>query len=136
MAGHTVLILLSGLVWLTVSIAVAFDAIRRGRSGGVWGITVFLLGPIGLLLYVLVILTAMASVDEEAADQPVRVCPNCGDRNEGEMDRCESCGEPLGPGDEPPSARVIQSGGRSYCSNCHTRVEPETTMCPGCRSAL
>jgi len=136
MAGHEVLILLSVLVWLTVSIAVAIDAIRRGRSGGVWGITVFLLGPIGLLLYVLVILTAMASVDGDDEDQPVRVCPNCGGRNEGDVDRCESCGVRVTLGDEPPSARVIQSGARSYCSNCHTRIEPETTMCPGCRSAL
>jgi len=65
MAGHAVLILLGVLSWLTVSIAVGVDAIRRGRTGGVWGITVFLLGPIGLFLYVLVILTAGASIDED-----------------------------------------------------------------------
>lgn len=136
MAGHTVLILLGVLVWLTVSIAVAIDAIRRGRIGGVWGITVFLLGPIGLLIYVLVVLSAGASTDDADRDRRVRVCSNCGHRTEGGMDRCASCGEPLGPGDEPPSAGILQSGARSYCSNCHTRVEPDATLCPGCGSAL
>ena len=60
-AYHLVAILFGLLVWLTVAITVATDATRRGRQGGVWGLTTFLLGPLGLTLYVLAILGSLAS---------------------------------------------------------------------------
>jgi hypothetical protein len=50
-------------VWLTVSIAFGVDAVRRGRSGGVWLLTVFLLGPLGVLIYIFVVMNALSKPD-------------------------------------------------------------------------
>jgi DNA-directed RNA polymerase subunit RPC12/RpoP len=139
-SGHEFLLLVAGLFWLSVAIAVAIDATRRGRQGGVWGITTFLLGPIGVALYVLAVLGAMAgsasSRTEEDGSSRYRVCPECGAEHAGTPDRCSACGERFGPGDEPPSARLIRSGSRAYCGNCRSRVGLDSERCPDCGSVF
>lgn len=138
-SGHGFLLLV-GLIWLSVAVAAGSDAIRRGRQGGVWGITVFVLGPVGLLLYVLVVLGTIAqagsgetTADDRTAD---RVCPSCAAGYVGTPDRCEECGEPLGPEDEPRSARLLRSGSRGYCEDCKSRVDLDSTVCPNCGAAF
>ena len=124
-----------GLFWLSVALAVGADAARRGRQGGVWGVTAFLLGPFGVLLYLLVILGAMAGAESGGSDTDGsvdRVCPACGAGHAGTPDRCEECGEPLGPEDEPRSARLLRSGSRAYCGNCKSRAGLDSERCPNC----
>ena len=140
MSGHWFLLLVAGLFWLSVAVAVAVDAARRGRQGDVWGVTAFLLGPFGVLLYVLVILGAMAGAESDSPDTAggsiERVCPACETGHTGTPDHCEECGEPLGPEDEPRSARLLRSGSRGYCGNCKSRVGLDAAVCPNCGAAF
>lgn len=61
MSGHVFGLFLVGLFWVSVAVAVAIDATKRGRYGSVWAITVFFLGPVGLGLYVLAVLSSLAT---------------------------------------------------------------------------
>lgn len=137
-SGHEFLLLVVGLFWLSVALTVAIDATRRWRRGDVWGITALLLGPIGLVLYVLAVLGSMAGAEDGEGDtgrQPTdRVCPECGTEHTGTRDRCDECDEPLGPDDEPRSARLLRSGSRGYCGNCRARVDLDSERCPNCGS--
>jgi RNA polymerase subunit RPABC4/transcription elongation factor Spt4 len=139
-SGHGVLLLAVGLFWLSVALAVGADATRRGRQGGVWGVTAFLLGPFGILLYVLVILGTMAGAGSGGSDSYGgsidRVCPTCETGHTESPDRCRECGEPLGPEDEPRSARLLRSGSRGYCGDCKSRVDLDSTACPNCGAAF
>lgn len=139
-SGHEFLLLVVGLFWLSVAFTVAIDATRRGRQGGVWGITTFLLGPIGLVLYALAVLGAIAGSESDRSEEDhgsrYRACPVCGAGHDGIPDRCSACGEPLGPGDEPPSARLLRSGSRGYCGNCKARVGLDSERCPNCGSVF
>jgi hypothetical protein len=135
MSGHGFLLLLVGLFWISVALAVGADAVRRGRQGGVWGVTVFLLGPFGILLYVLVLLGGMAAGESDGSDTD-RVCPACGAGHTRRPDRCEECGETLEPGDGPRSASLIRSGSRGYCGDCRSRVALDSEVCPNCGAAF
>lgn len=140
MSGHGALLLAVGLFWLSVALAVGVDAARRGRQGGVWGVTAFLLGPFGILLYVLVILGTMAGAGSGSSDTETesidRVSPACETGHTGTPDRCEECDELLEPEAEPRSARLIRSGSRGYCGNCKSRVALDSAVCPDCGAAF
>lgn len=61
-----------GLVlWLALSGLVGIHATNRGRSGFVWWMVTFFTGPIGVLVYLLVVLNAL---DDPDLPEP---CPSC-----------------------------------------------------------
>jgi hypothetical protein len=121
-SSHTFALLLVGAVWLSVALAVAVDATGRGRYGGVWGVTTFLLGPVGLGLYALAVLSAAARPDSGSDDGPARDSGRDGDG--GGADSADD--------DAPATARVVRSGERAYCDVCRARVGVDADRCPDC----
>jgi hypothetical protein len=118
MSGHTFALALVLLCWLTVALAVGVDAARRGRRGDVWGVITFLTGPVGLVVYVLVVLGSIARHPGDEGDD---------DTDDGATDG--------GDGDAPV-AHVVRSGARGYCSNCSARVALDADGCSTCGALL
>ena len=120
-SNHTFALVLVGAVWLSVALAVAVDAARRGRYGSVWGITTFLLGPVGLGLYALAVLSAAARPGGDS---------NGGPANDSGGERID--GDDGDDGESPPTASVVRSGERAYCGACRARVGFDVHRCPDC----
>jgi len=138
MAGELVLV---AFVWGMIAFAVAIDAVRRDVHSGFWAGLTFLTGVFGGALYGLVVLTTGAQSDEEAFEDEtgpeiVRVCPDCSSRNGGSQNYCGECGVELGPEDEHPLGRRLETGSRWYCSNCKSRVGREENTCSSCGALL
>lgn len=125
-------------VWGMIAFAVAFDASNRGHHAGFWALVTFLGGPFGALLYVGVALigggeSADGTSGETDADpETVRVCPDCASRHVGNPDYCPECGTELGPDDDHPVARRLQTGSERYCSNCKSEVDRGANTCLRC----
>jgi hypothetical protein len=144
-------------VWLTVSVVVGVDAARRGRSAGVWTITAFLLGPLGLGLYVLAVLGAAArpdaaegdgagegGADDDGSDGDGGDDGDDGDDSGGARgadddggggEGSEGGNDGDGTGGREP-ASLVRSGARIYCGDCTTRVSADADRCPNCGAAF
>lgn len=138
MPSHGVFLVLS-LLWITVAVAVGIHASSRNRSGFVWGLATFLLGIVGVVVYLLALLLTDDPPDGEDGNDDIdrfRRCPACSTRHEGEPNYCAECGEPLDEDDDVVAARLLRSGSRGYCSNCKSQVDLDADDCPDCGAVL
>ena len=137
MAGEMALVL---FVWGAVAFAVAIDASRRGRHGGLWAALALFTGLFGAILYGLVVLTTSDPSGGGSAPErepgTVRVCPACSSEHDDAPNYCEECGAELGPEDEHPVGRRLATGSRRYCSNCRSEVGRERETCPNCSAVF
>lgn len=116
----------STLLHLGLAIWVGIDANRRGMSGFLWGVLVFLTSLVGLIVYLLVA-QGQGGKTFRAPNGPgsahVTATPG-----EGERQRCPSCGEPL-----DAEFRVCPScGTRVACSECGRAMRGDWKVCPYC----
>lgn len=137
MSGHVVAFALIAFIWGMVAFAIAIDASRRGRHGGVWGLVTFLTGLFGAIVYGLVVLTTSDPSDGRASEdetepEMVGICPTCSSECDASQSYCGECGAELGPGDKRPVGRRLKTGSKRYCSNCKSRVGLKTNSCPSC----
>jgi membrane protease subunit (stomatin/prohibitin family) len=136
MSSHASVALVVLLLWTTVAVAVGIHASSRGRSGFVWGFVAFLMGLVGVVVYLLALLiTDDPPTDQDDRDDDTRqrrVCPECSTGHEGSPNYCSECGEPLDADDNVVVARVLRSGSRGYCSNCKSRVGLDADACADC----
>lgn len=135
MSSHAFVALVVLLLLTTVAVAVGIHASSRGRSGFVWGLVAFLMGLVGVVVYLLALLiTDDPPTDRDDQDDPQqrRVCPECSTSHEGSPNYCSECGEPLAAADDVVVARVLRSGSRGYCSNCKSRVGLDADACADC----
>ena len=134
MSSHALLLVVA-LFWITVAVAVGIHASSRGRSGFVWGLVTFLLGIVGVVVYLLALLiTDDPPHEEDGDDDPDRFrrCPACATDHDGEPNYCAECGEPLDADDDVVAARILRSGSRGYCSNCKSQVALDADGCSDC----
>ncbi len=119
------------IVWIAVIIWVYKDAERRGMSGLLWALLVFIGNLIGLLIYLIVRQDhplreeqgGGGSVPPAAAPSPVATtteCPVCHKPVETSFVFCPHCGASL------------QAG----CKSCGKQVDPAWKACPHCGAPL
>lgn len=78
------------IIWLLVSYWVYKDAESRGMNGALWFIVVFLLGIVGLIIYVVV-----RSGEKGKREEIKRICPHCGRVVKEDVKFCPHCGKEL-----------------------------------------
>jgi len=133
MSSHAFVALLALLLWTAVALAVGIHASSRGRSGFVWGLVAFLVGLVGVVVYLLALLITDDPPDGGDGDATrVRVCPACSANHEGTPNYCSECGEALNADDGVVRARILRSGSRGYCSHCKSRVGLDADACADC----
>lgn len=137
MSGHIVLGLMVAFVWGMVAFAIAIDASRRGRHGGVWGVVTFLTGLFGAILYGLVVLATSDPANGEVSEKKtepnrVRICPTCSSEVNVFENYCGECGTELSSEDEYLVGRRLKTGSKRYCSNCKSQVGRKANACPNC----
>jgi RNA polymerase subunit RPABC4/transcription elongation factor Spt4 len=119
------------IIWIAVIVWVYRDAERRGMSGLLWALLVFIGNLIGLLIYLIVRQdhpeaasgeTAAVCCDERAASAPIAktapslTCPSCQKPVEKDFAFCPNCGARLQP----------------VCPSCGRPVEVGWKVCPHC----
>lgn len=122
-------LLLALAIWPAVALVVGIHASSRDRSGAVWGLGTLFTGVIGLVVYLIVLLTADERDDDPAQ---LRVCPGCSSSHAGRPDYCPDCGEALDESADVVSARILRSGSDGYCSNCKSQVDLDADACENC----
>lgn len=107
------------VLWGAVSVWVYYDAERRGHSGLLWGLFVFIGNIIGLIIYLIL---RVSSPDPAAAPAPAESgpCPKCGRPVQKSFVACPYCG--------------IELSGT--CGQCGKNVEPAWRVCPYCGQGL
>jgi hypothetical protein len=119
------------LVWIAVIIWVYKDAERRGMSGLLWALLVFIGNLIGLLIYLIVRQDhplreelAAAGTGPPAATPPseirTTVCPACQKPVEESYAFCPDCGATL----------------QSVCKSCGKPADTAWKVCPHCGAPL
>ena len=107
------------VLWGAVSVWVYQDAERRGYSGLLWGLFVFIGNIIGLIIYLII---RASSTDLTFAPFPGRSdkCPNCSRPVRKSFVACPHCGTDL----------------ISKCGQCEKKIEPDWRICPYCGQNL
>ena len=85
------------VIVVILAVVVAQDANKRGMSGVLWGIGVFLLCIVFLPLYFIVRKPLLVPPGYPGAAYPAgpgRMCPACGKYHEGSAAFCPYCGAP------------------------------------------
>ena len=103
------------LLWIFVIIWVYRDAERRGMSGVLWALLVFVGNIIALLIYLIVRNDAAAASTETA-----ETCENCGEIVRSQFSYCPHCGAHL----------------KKTCSKCDKPVASDWKTCPYCGAKL
>jgi len=105
-------------IWIAIIVWVYGDAEKRGMSGVLWALIVFVLHLLGLLIYLIV-----------RSDHPVRApssqiqasaCSKCGKAVGKEFTFCPHCGERVQPA----------------CPKCGKPIEKNWQVCPHCGEKL
>jgi hypothetical protein len=106
------------VLWAAVALWVYHDAERRGQSGVLWGLFVFVGNIIGLIVYLIL----RVSSPEIAGGVPgaTTKCPNCSGTIRSTYVACPYCGIKLS----------------KHCNNCGKPVEPDWKACPHCGQRL
>jgi hypothetical protein len=88
---------------IVIAVLVAQDANKRGMNGVLWGIGIFFVCPVFLILYLIVrrpILMApppgypQSYPPAAGPGGPARMCPACGKYHDGSAQFCPHCGAP------------------------------------------
>ena len=108
------------IVWVAIMVWVYKDAEKRGMSGVVWGLVVFFVHFIGLLIYFLVRANHPATVKSAGPEPPSQPCPKCGKSVDQNHAFCPACGEQL----------------RRTCPKCGKEIQPGWKSCPYCAQKL
>jgi len=124
-AEHTVLgfpataipLLIMTLIWLGVIIWVYRDAEKRGMSGLLWALLVFIGSIVGLIIYLIVRTEPGARPANGTAKE---ACPSCGKDVAAGFVFCPHCG-----------ARV-----KPVCASCQKPVDKGWKACPYCGTPL
>ena len=87
-----VLIAIPWIIWLILGIWVYKDAEKRGKSGILWFLIVFILGIIGIIIW-LVVRPPIGGEKPAATAEPGRRCPNCGRGIPNDARTCPYCGK-------------------------------------------
>lgn len=58
-----------------------------------------------------------------------KICPNCGQELDGDVQRCTSCGMNVENVVRPTAVQA-------FCSNCGTQLAPDARFCPNCGSKI
>ena len=105
------------ILWVLVIVWVYRDAERRGMSGVLWALLVFVGNIIGLLIYLIVRNdTTRALVSPEATV----ACTNCGKAVAQKYAFCPHCGAQL----------------KSTCPSCNKAILSDWSVCPYCGEKL
>jgi RNA polymerase subunit RPABC4/transcription elongation factor Spt4 len=121
------------VIWILVALWVHRDAESRGMEGLLWGLIVFFVQVLGLIIYLVVrtnhpVLSAKPAglqvptpppPSGEAAPSPAPatpVCKSCGRPVEKDHAYCTACGQNLRP----------------VCSKCGKEIQREWMVCPFC----
>ncbi len=107
------------LILAAVTLWVYHDAERRGHSGLLWGMFVFVGNIIGLIIYLIVRSTVANPFDPTAAPA-TSPCPGCGQPIQKSYVACPHCGMSL--------ARK--------CPSCGKHAELDWKACPYCGQAI
>lgn len=119
------------IVWIAVVIWVYKDAERRGMSGLLWALLVFIGNLIGLLIYLIVRQDHPSREEQETAgvgppatvtpsEIKTTVCAVCGKPVEKNFVFCPHCGASLRP----------------VCKSCGKAIDSAWKVCPHCGASL
>jgi hypothetical protein len=109
------------VIWIFVIVWVYRDAERRGMSGILWALLVFIGNLIGLLIYLIVRSSNGSAEKEVAPSQPSsQTCPNCQLPLSPTYVFCPNCATRL----------------HSDCPKCHKPIEKDWKVCPHCGEKL
>lgn len=107
------------ILWACVALWVYHDAERRGHSGVLWALLVFVGNIIGLIIYLIMRSTSAPSPAlAPTASPPVATasCPSCAQPIQSSYVACPHCGVSL----------------VRKCAQCDKRIEPDWKVCPYC----
>ncbi len=109
------------ILWICVIVWVYRDAERRGMSGILWGLLVFIGNIIGLLIYLIVRSDNLPSESESSPPVQYTKCPECSTPVSSKYTFCPHCGASMaGP----------------VCPDCRRAVEKDWQACPHCGKKL
>jgi hypothetical protein len=111
-------LLIMFVLWGAVSVWVYHDAERRGHSGLLWGLFVFIGSIIGLIIYLILRVSSPES-GPPALAAGTEKCPNCSRAIQKSFIACPYCG--IGLADK--------------CGGCGKNIEPDWQVCPYCGQA-
>jgi len=105
-------------IWIAIIVWVYSDAEKRGLSGVLWALIVFILHLLGLLIYLIV----RSDHPIRAPSSPVQAsaCSKCGKEVGKDFTFCPHCGERRQP----------------VCPKCAKPVEKSWQVCPRCGEKL
>ena len=113
----TILPLALLVLWVLVIVWVYRDAERRGNSGVLWALLVFVGNIIGLLIYLIV---RNDSAPVAASLETTIACSNCGKQVAQKYAFCPHCGVQL----------------KSTCPSCGEGISSDWQVCPYCGEKL
>ncbi len=115
---HIIPLVVMLLLWGAVTLWVYHDAERRGNSGLLWGLFVFIGNIIGLIIY-LILRVSSPEVADTGPGVTIR-CPGCSGAIQSSYVACPHCGIKLD----------------NNCNSCGKRVETGWKVCPFCGEKL
>jgi RNA polymerase subunit RPABC4/transcription elongation factor Spt4/cbb3-type cytochrome oxidase subunit 3 len=117
-AGISLFALAFLVLWIAIIVWVYSDAEKRGMSGILWALVVFILHLVGLLIYLLV--RSGRPIPASSSSVPTSACSKCGKEVGKEFTFCPHCGERMQP----------------VCPKCAKPVEKSWQVCPHCGEKL
>lgn len=105
-------------IWLAIGVWVYTDAERKGMSGILWALLVFVGNIVGLIIYLIV--RSGAASPATAPSSATNSCPSCKSPVQADFKLCPNCGTNL----------------KEACPKCKKNVQPNWNVCPYCGEAL
>jgi hypothetical protein len=112
--------MLSFVIWIVIIFWVYNDAERRGMSGILWALLVFIGNIVGLLIYLIVRAGNYPAPPVQRAAAMPSSCPSCSKPVQADFKLCPHCGTTL----------------RSQCPSCGKSTAPEWKVCPYCGHSM
>jgi hypothetical protein len=126
------------LFWLLFAIAAAIAARAKNRSGFLYFLLAFLIGPFSLLFVVLTAPKPKTTAPPPPAyalpaepPEPTKTCPACAETVKLAALKCKHCGEAL----DPQEAQRLQEEYETYQSTLGAAIAAGT-ICPACHGEL
>lgn len=112
--------MLSFIIWIIIIFWVYSDAERRGMSGILWALLVFIGNIVGLLIYLIVRAGNYPTTPVQRAPAVTTLCPSCSKPVQQDFKLCPHCGKSL----------------RNQCPSCGKNTSPEWKVCPYCGHSI